>query len=50
MIGVDADQTGVQTDGALEQNWGGPAIADVDGVAPPEIIAFGQVSRFVKGC
>jgi len=28
---------------------GGPAIADVDNQAPPEIIMGGQVSRYVKG-
>ena len=31
------------------QNWGGLSIADMDNVAPPEIIAGGQVSRFIKG-
>ena len=31
------------------QDWGGPAIADVDNKAPPEIIVAGQVSRYVKG-
>ena len=32
-----------------QQPWSAPAIADVDGVFPPEIIAGAQVSRFVKG-
>ena len=31
------------------QLWSAPAIVDVDGVAPPEIIAGAQVSRFVRG-
>lgn len=30
-----------------QQNWSAPAIADVDGVAPPEIIIGAQVSRYV---
>ena len=30
-------------------NWSAPAIVDVDGMAPPEIIIGAQVSRFVKG-
>ena len=34
---------------AVRAYWGAPAIAGVDGVAPPEIIAGAQVSRFVKG-
>jgi hypothetical protein len=29
--------------------WSAPSIADVDGVAPPEIIAGAQVSRFHRG-
>ena len=32
-----------------QQDWGGPAIADVDNVFPPEIIVAGQVVRYVKG-
>ena len=31
-----------------QQNWSAPAIVDVDGVAPPEIIAGAQVTRFVR--
>jgi hypothetical protein len=30
-----------------QQNWSAPAIADVDGVAPPEIIIGAQVSRYL---
>mgnify|MGYP000039929461 CR=1 FL=1 len=29
--------------------WSSPSIADVDGIAPPEIIAGAQVSRFHRG-
>src|SRR6185436_4930393 len=32
-----------------QQLWSAPAIVDVDGVAPPEILAGAQVSRFVRG-
>ena len=41
--------TPTQEQNTTGQNWSAPAIADVDGVAPPEIIAGAQVSRFVKG-
>lgn len=31
------------------ESWSAPSIADVDGSAPPEIIAGAQVARFIKG-
>ena len=41
--------TPTQEQNTLGQNWSAPAIVDVDGLAPPEILAGAQVSRFVKG-
>ena len=29
--------------------WSAPTIADIDGVAPPEIIVGSQVARFLRG-
>jgi hypothetical protein len=33
----------------LGSDCNGPAIVEIDGVAPPEIVVAGQVSRYVKG-
>jgi hypothetical protein len=38
-----------ESNGYGGQNWSAPAIVDVDGVAPPEIIIGAQVSRYVPG-
>lgn len=40
--------TPTQEQNSSGQNWSAPSIAEIDGVAPPEIIAGAQVSRFTK--
>jgi hypothetical protein len=38
-----------ETNSYFREVWSAPSIADIDGIAPPEIIAGAQVSRFHKG-
>lgn len=38
-----------ETNAFARELWTAPAIADVDGAAPPEIVAGAQVARFIPG-